>query len=137
MDYIKARRPHLFSQQAKAGGLQAFDKTPANDAYSVQAGEAQAWIDANSPAIIDVRGNLAYKMTTLPGAVNIPWELFEPMIDAADPFPKDKPLLLVCPVGEKTTRYAAYLTGRGYKAFSLGGGILAWRNANQKLVKVA
>jgi cysteine synthase B len=137
MDYIRARRPQLFGQQVKAGGLQSFERAPANDAHSIDAAQAQAWIEANDPLIVDVRGNLAYKMTTLPGAVNIPWELFEPMIDAADPFPKERSLLLVCPVGEKTGRYAAYLSGRGYKAFSLGGGILAWRNGGQKLVKVA
>ncbi|MGB4057474.1 MAG: pyridoxal-phosphate dependent enzyme [Alphaproteobacteria bacterium] len=137
MDYIKARRPHLFSQTMKPGSLRAFDKAPANDAHVIAAEDAQDWIDKNKPLIIDVRGNLAFKMTTLPDAINIPWELFETMIDAADPFPKDRPILLVCPVGEKTTRYAAYLQGRGYKAFGLGGGILAWRNGNQKLVKVA
>jgi cysteine synthase B len=137
MDYIKARRPHLFSQTMKPGGLRAFDKAPANDSHVIAAEDAPDWIDKNKPLIVDVRGNLAFKMTTLPDAINIPWELFETMIDAADPFPKDRPLLLVCPVGEKTTRYAAYLQGRGYKAFGLGGGILAWRNGNQKLVKVA
>lgn len=136
MDYIKARRPHLFGQTMKPGSLRAFEKAPANDAYSIPIETAQGWINQNNPTIIDVRGNLAYKMTTLPGAVNIPWELFETMIDAADPFPKDKPLLLVCPVGEKTTRYAAYLQRRGYQAFSLSGGILSWRNNSQSLVKV-
>ncbi len=137
MDYIKARRPHFFSQEMKPGSLRAFDKAPANDTYVIAAEKAQGWIDQNNPLVIDVRGNLAYKMSTLPGAINIAWELLETMIDAADPFPKDRPLLLVCPVGEKTTRYAAYLQNRGYKAFSLGGGMLAWRNNNQKLVKVA
>lgn len=113
MDYIKARRPHLFGQTMKPGSLRVFEKAPVNDACSIAIETAQAWIDQNNPAIIDVRGNLAYKMTTLPGAINIPWELFETMIDAAAPFPKDKPLLLVCPVDEKTARYAAYLQGRG------------------------
>lgn len=137
MDYIRARRPHLFGQRPKPGGLQAFEKAPANDGCVLPIDKAQGWIDDNKPLIVDVRGNLAYKMTTLEGAVNIPWELLETMIDAADPFPKSRPLLLVCPVGEKTLRYAAYLQGRGYKAFSLAGGILAWRNGNQKLVKAA
>jgi len=137
MDYIKARRPQLFGQEAKPGSLQQFEKAPANDAYAIEVEGAQDWINKNSPMIIDVRGNLAYKMTTLPDAVNIPWEVFESMINAADPFPKGRPILLVCPVGEKTVRYAAYMQGRGYKAYSLAGGILAWRNNNQKLVKVA
>lgn len=137
MDYVKARRPQLFGQDIKPGTLRAFDKTPANDAFTIAAEEAQDWIAKTRPLIIDVRGNLAFRMAALPDAVNIPWELFETMIDAADPFPKDKPILLVCPVGEKTARYAAYLQERGCKAYGLGGGILAWRNGNRALVKAA
>lgn len=137
MDYIRARRPHLFNQTPKPGSLRAFTAPAANDHASIPAAEAASWITENNPMIIDVRGNLAYKMTTLPGAINIPWEVFETMIDSADPFPKDKPLLLVCPVGEKTAHYAAYLRGRGYNAFGLGGGILEWRNLSNPLTRVA
>lgn len=137
MDYIKARRPHLFGQTPKPGSLRAFAATPANDGVTIAADKAQDWIAAHAPLIIDVRGNLAYKMATIPGAVNIPWELFETMIDSADPFPKDRPILLACPVGEKTLRHAAYLQARGYKAYGLEGGILAWRNLSQPLVKAA
>lgn len=137
MDYIKERRPHLFGYAMKPGSLKAFDKTPANDVYTIPVGEAQGWIEQNQPLIIDTRGNLAYRMSAITGAINIPWELLETMIDAADPFPKNKPLLLVCPVGEKTSRYAAYLQGRGYQAYSLSEGILGWRNSGQELKKVA
>ena len=138
-DYIRERRPQLFGLKMKAGSLRAFEFDPSasKERFAVKVEKAQAWIDDENPLIIDVRGNLAYKMTTIPDAINIPWELFETMIDAADPFPKDRPLLLVCPVGEKTARYAAYLQTRGYRSFSLDGGILEWRNASCKLVKVS
>lgn len=137
MSYLKERMPGLFGEREKPGGLRAFGRSAANDSSVIAAESAPAWIEAHKPLVIDVRGNLAYKMTTLPGAINIPWEQLEPIIDAADPFPKDKPLLLVCPVGEKTAHYAAYLQSRGYKAYSLGGGILEWRNRNHQLVKAA
>ncbi|HEY9786401.1 MAG TPA: pyridoxal-phosphate dependent enzyme [Candidatus Obscuribacterales bacterium] len=136
VEYIRQRRPQLFGQQMKPGSLRAFDKVPEGGHFTVPVDVAQDWIDQQNPLIIDVRGNLAYKMSTLDGAINIPWELLETMIDGNDPFPKDRPLLLVCPVGEKTQRYAAYLQARGYNALSLEGGILGWRNASQKLVKV-
>jgi S-sulfo-L-cysteine synthase (O-acetyl-L-serine-dependent) len=135
MDYIRQRRPHLFGHTMKPGSLRAFENAPASEHCTVSVDNAQSWIDSNAPLIIDVRGNLAYKMSTLAGAINIPWELLESMIDAADPFPKDRPLLLICPVGEKTARHAAYLQSRGYQAFSLAGGILGWRNAGKSLVK--
>lgn len=137
MDYIRARRPNLFGQDMKPGSLRAYKQQAANDSAVIRIADAPGWIAQNNPMIVDVRGNLAYKMTSLVGAVNIPWELFETMIDSADPFPKDRPLLLVCPVGQKTVQYAGYMQGRGYRAFSLEGGILAWRDAGQALIKTA
>lgn len=131
-DYVRQRRPHFFNQKQKPGSLQAFEYATANDQFAIPAAQANAWIAEQNPLIIDVRGNLAFKMMSIPGSINIPWELLEPMIDAADPFAKDRPILLTCPVGEKTARYAAYLQSRGYKAYGLGGGMLAWRNEQQK-----
>ena len=135
MDYIRQRRPHLFGHTMKVGSLRVFSEDAKADECVLEIDNAQTWIDANAPLILDVRGNLAYKMSTLAGAINIPWELLETMIDAADPFPKERPILLICPVGEKTIRHAAYLRSRGYEAFSLAGGILGWRNAGKPLVK--
>lgn len=137
VDYIRQRRPQLFGQTKRPESLLAFDTEPqAASSCSVAVEVAQDWINETEPLIVDIRGNLAYKMQTLKGAINIPWELFEKMIDESDPFPRDKPILLVCPVGDRTRRYAAYLQKRGYNARSLEGGILAWRNAKQKLERV-
>jgi len=135
VDYIRQRRPQLFGRTPKAGSLQSFSFDHNNDAVAISIEGVQSWIEEHAPLVIDVRGNLAYKMGTLPGAINIPLELFETMIDGADPFPKDRSLLLLCPVGEKTTRYAAYLRSRGYQAYSLAGGVLGWRNAGRPLTK--
>ncbi len=135
VEYIRQRRPQLFGQAVKNGSLRAFSPTGVSDSFAIPVASAQEWIAENDPLIIDVRGNLAYKMATMPGAINIPLELFEAMIDASEPFPKDRNLLLVCQVGEKTNRYAAYLQARNYKAWSLDGGIVGWRNASNKLTK--
>lgn len=135
MDYVRQRRPQLFGHTMKIGSLRAFESAPSEANCVIPVESAQNWIDSNNPLIVDVRGNLAYKMSTLKDAINIPWELLETMIDAADPFPKNRQLLLICPIGEKTVRYAAYLRSRGYEAFSLAGGILGWRNAGRLLVK--
>lgn len=140
MSYIRERRPELFGEAAKPQSLKSFvynDSMAANDRYAVPVQGAAQWMAEQNPMIIDVRGNLAYRMQSIPGSVNIPGDLFEAMIDSSDPFPKDRSILLVCPVGEKTARYAAYLQGRGYKAFSLGGGILGWRDLGAEMVRVA
>ncbi len=136
VDYIRARRPELLGQRQKPGSLRAYTPTTTNDSVIVPSQSAPSWISQSDPTIIDVRGNLAYKLATVPNAINIPLELFETMIDAADPFPKNRPLLLICQVGEKTARYADYLQSRGFSAFSLGGGIVEWRNAGHSCVSV-
>jgi cysteine synthase/rhodanese-related sulfurtransferase len=137
MDYIRARRPQLFSADASSKGLQAFERSPSGAGCTISVEAAPQWIEENNPLIIDVRGNLSYKLMTLPGALNIAWQLLEQMIDGAAPFPKERAILLLCPVGEKTIRYAAYLQSQGYSAFSLAGGLLAWRNAGKTLVKMS
>ncbi|GAB5389176.1 MAG: hypothetical protein Alpg2KO_21440 [Alphaproteobacteria bacterium] len=138
--YIRERRPELFGERARPGSLMEFDQQHPNltaATTAVKVADASGWIDANDPMIIDIRGNLAYKMLTLPGAVNIPSELFEQMINGVTPFPKDRKLLLLCPVGEKTIRYAAYLRSRGMDAWHLDGGILGWRNEGLEMVRAA
>lgn len=142
-EYIRERRPELFGQKPKPGSIREFDRSDAgknaaaNEDSRILPEVAEKWVAENDPIIIDVRGNMSYKMTTIPNAINIPWELLEQMIDAADAFPRDRNILLVCPVGEKTQRYAAYLQQRGYKAFSLAGGILEWRNHALPMARVA
>ncbi|OMI35623.1 pyridoxal-5'-phosphate-dependent protein beta subunit [Streptomyces sparsogenes DSM 40356] len=45
-------------------------------------------------------------------------------------------MLLACPVGEKSARYAALLTRMGHPDVrSLAGGIVAWRDAGAPLVR--
>lgn len=135
-DYIRQRRPALFGQALKTGSLRAFTQSASCTKHCVSIEESKDWIVKNDPLIIDIRGNIAYKMSTVPGAINIPLELFEPMIDAADPFPKNRSILLICSTGDKTAHFANYLQGRGYQAFSLDGGILGWRNASQPLTTI-
>jgi cysteine synthase B len=137
-DYIRERRPELFSLPTKPDSLRNHSTNAAtshNMSVAIGVDEAPRWIEENNPLIIDVRTNLAYQLSTIPKAINIPWEIFEQCIDGAKPFPSTVPILLACPVGEKTLRYASYLTDRGYKAFSLAGGILAWRNAGHALAR--
>ncbi|MBI1271679.1 pyridoxal-phosphate dependent enzyme [bacterium] len=137
VDYIRQRRPNLFGRLPKPGSIQTFEKDVREDQYVIPLDSLPSWLSEKDPIVVDVRGNLAYKMMTIPGAINIPWELFETMIDSADPFPRDRTILLVCPIGEKTTRYAAYLQSRNYDAYSLEGGMLAWRNAREDQTSMA
>lgn len=131
MDYIRQRRPALFGETLKTNALRAYQPTGQDNAVQINVSDVSGWIAEHAPLVIDIRGNMAYRMMSMPGAINIPWEVFETMIDATDPFPKNKKILLVCPVGEKTAHYAGYLRSRGIDAYSLQGGMLAWRDAGQ------
>jgi cysteine synthase B len=134
-EYLRERRPEYFKQKPKKDSIKTF-KSSANDDFCVPVQKAEQWIEDEKPLVIDVRGNLAYKMMSIPGAINIPLELFDQMIDGSYPFPRNQKILLICQIGEKTIHYAAYLQSRGYKAYTLDGGILNWRNLEKPLKKV-
>ncbi|HIL27633.1 MAG TPA: rhodanese-like domain-containing protein, partial [Micavibrio sp.] len=84
------------------------------------------------PVIVDIRSSIAYRMGHIDGAINLPIESFEKLIDSNSPFPKEKPVLLACAVGEKTTRHAAYLQSREYRAYSVEGGMMALKAMKQQ-----
>ena len=129
LSYIKARMPELFGEDRKPDSLFHFD-FDGNDASMVlPIAGANDWIDSHDPVIVDIRSSLAYNVQSIPGSLNIPIDIFEKLIDGQTPFPKDRPVLLACAVGEKTRRHAAYLRQRGYKAYTLEDGMLGWRKS--------
>jgi rhodanese-related sulfurtransferase len=90
--------------------------------------QAYEWIQEKHPFIIDIRSNIAYQASHISNSINIPEESFEHMVDRNKPFCKDSQLLIVCPTGERSKKYAMYLHERGYQAFNLRGGIMSWRD---------
>jgi rhodanese-related sulfurtransferase len=83
-----------------------------------------------------MRSPHAYAALHIEGSVNIVDELFEELVRGGLPFSKRTPVLLACPVGEKSLRHAALLTRMGHPDVrSLAGGIVAWRDAGAPLVR--
>jgi [CysO sulfur-carrier protein]-thiocarboxylate-dependent cysteine synthase len=108
------------------------------EAAVIDAAEARRWIEdgAPRPLVVDLRGPQAYAALHIDGSVNITDELFEELVRGGLPFSKRQPVLLACPVGEKSARYAALLTRMGHPDVrSLSGGIVAWRDAGAPLVR--
>jgi rhodanese-related sulfurtransferase len=86
--------------------------------------------------VVDLRGPHAYAALHIEGSVNIVDELFDELVRGGLPFSKRTPVLLACPVGERSLRYAALLTRMGHPDVrSLAGGIVAWRDAGAPLVR--
>jgi cysteine synthase B len=125
MSYIAERMPELFGEKPKPDSLFNFDVANVENAPIVSVEQLEGWMNERQPLVVDVRSSIAYRLGHIEGAINLPIETFEKLIDGASPFPKEKPILLVCAVGEKTPRHAAYLKGRGYDVYSLEGGMMA------------
>jgi rhodanese-related sulfurtransferase len=85
--------------------------------------------------IVDVRPTEAYAGGHIVNAKNIPLAEIESKPDTVKK-KKDKVLLTVCDTGMQARRAADALRKAGYdSAFSLQGGLAAWRTDNLPLVK--
>ena len=138
MSYLRERRPELFGQPPRRHSLQTL--TPAElaqaSSQAIDVARAQAWQAERSGLIVDLRSTYAYQALHIEGSVNIVDEVFADLLHGGLPFGRNQPVLLVCPVGEKSVGYAALLTRMGHRDVrSLSGGIIAWRDAGAALVR--
>jgi SulP family sulfate permease len=80
------------------------------------------------PLIVDVREPREFERGHVPQAESIP---LPALLSETTELPQDRPMILVCRGGRRSTRAAYMLSSRGYdKATVLRGGILAWEAAN-------
>jgi len=75
--------------------------------------------------IIDVRSYEEYKRDALPGAIHLS------MVDFNN-LPRDKPVVLYCTTGGISLLLARELRGKGFKAYSLRGGLARYRAGLEK-----
>jgi len=75
--------------------------------------------------LIDLREPVEYNRGHLPGAQNLPLRLLP---EQGRDLPRDRPLLLICRTGRRTSRGLHMLEDMGLgELWGLSGGILAWR----------
>ncbi|GAA4964442.1 pyridoxal-phosphate dependent enzyme [Actinoplanes utahensis] len=136
LSYLRERRPALFRQQARANTVRSLTAEDVAAARTVGVADARTWIDKEHPLIVDLRSPFAYRAQHIDRSINIVDEQFGEMLHGGLPFSTRQPVLLVCPVGEKSARYAALLARMGHPdARSLAGGVIAWRDAGAELVR--
>ncbi|MDE1171624.1 MAG: pyridoxal-phosphate dependent enzyme [Verrucomicrobium sp.] len=134
MTYIKKYYPELFTTATST--RPRVDALSAADVEAAPALEAEAlsqFLGDGNPLVIDVRGNFAYNMGHLPGAVNILDELFGQMIEEGPISDKSRKILVACGIGNISRKYAAFLRTQGYDAYSLKGGINGCKKAGVTL----
>ncbi|MFD5417997.1 pyridoxal-phosphate dependent enzyme [Streptomyces sp. NPDC127069] len=134
--YIRRRRPDLLGLPPMRNSVATLTAAEAASAAVIGVDEARKWIAERQPLVVDLRGPFAYAALHIEGSVNIVDELFDELLRGGLPFGRSRPVLLACPVGEKSARYAALLTRMGHPDVrSLAGGIIAWRDAGAPLVR--
>ncbi|MEU0965071.1 pyridoxal-phosphate dependent enzyme [Streptomyces sp. NPDC005917] len=139
LSYVRQRRPELLGRPRRGHSAAALTEAEVRDgARVVDIDGARRWIAGGEPRplVVDLRGPHAYAALHIEGSINIVDELFEELVRDGLPFSKAQPVLLACPVGEKSARYAALLTRMGHPDVrSLAGGIIAWRDAGAPLIR--
>ncbi|MGW6905382.1 pyridoxal-phosphate dependent enzyme [Streptomyces sp. NPDC054940] len=136
LSYVRKRRPDLFGRPRRRNSPADLTDAEIRTAPAIGVADAQTWIGTGEPLVVDLRGPYAYAALHIDGSVNIVDELFEELLHGGLPFSRSRPVLLACPVGEKSARYAALLTRLGHPDVrSLTGGIIAWRDAGAPLVR--
>jgi cysteine synthase/rhodanese-related sulfurtransferase len=136
LSYLRERRPELFGRPPRRNSVRTLTEAEVTRARTVDVAGAQRWIAERGGLVVDLRSPFAYRALHIDGSINIVDELFAELLHGGLPFGRRQPVLLVCPVGEQSARYAALLDRMGHPdVHSLDGGIIAWRDAGAELVR--
>lgn len=133
--YIQKRRPDIFQDNAQAKGLFSMSEEDYSFAKEITLDEYDEFISKHSPLIVDLRGNMAFKNFHIKDSINITDVFFDDLVSNGLPFPKEKTVLLICPTGDKSRRYSAYLNKHGLSVYSLKGGFNSYRLQNKPLIR--
>ncbi|ADU51216.1 MoaD family protein [Thermaerobacter marianensis DSM 12885] len=88
--------------------------------------EARRLVEGGQVQIIDVRDPWEFERDHIPGARLMPLAQLGARLEEIDP---ERPLLMVCEVGERSRLAAEFLHEAGFPAvYNLKGGMIAWRN---------
>jgi cysteine synthase B len=134
LSYIRQRRPELFGGRERRDLITSLSDEAISQAPILAIFGAEAWVASHSPLIVDIRNPVAFEMGSIPGAINIPSEVLERLVQSRVPFSgSERPVVFVCPIGEQSRRFAAQMRRTGAEAYSLEGGLQAWRSSGFKI----
>ena len=84
--------------------------------------------------LVDIRSENEVRAGGIDGAIHIPMHLL-PI--RAHEIPKDKPVVLYCHSGARSSQACSYLAQNGFdNMHNLSGGILAWARAGKSIVNL-
>ncbi len=91
--------------------------------------EAQKLID-DGAQLVDVRAEHEWEMGRIAGAAHLP---LAELAERAGEVDKERPVVLYCRGGNRSTMAAEALAAEGYDAFKLSEGIVGWAEAELEL----
>jgi len=99
--------------------------------YRVDVGEAKGMVGESDVVVIDVREPHEFTTGRIPGATLIP---VNSVWNRREELPKDKKIVFVCAVGQRSALAAEMAAAAGLPAdhlYTLDGGTDAWRKAGE------
>jgi rhodanese-related sulfurtransferase len=95
--------------------------------------ELQGWLEEGRPLqLVDSRTGPEYQQGTISAARHAPVTAMPASIQRL-PIDPDRPVVMLCLSGHRSRPGTRWLRAQGIEAYSLKGGILAWRQAGYPL----
>jgi rhodanese-related sulfurtransferase len=113
----------------------AFWWLPLGNVPEISPEEFHAWLNnGRNVQVVDARTALEYQQGTIGNAVHaplteMPHSMEGLMLDAA------RPVVMLCLSGHRSRPGTRWLRARGYEAYSLQGGVMAWKAAGYAVGK--
>lgn len=97
--------------------------------------EFNRWLQEGRPVqVVDARTHLEYQQGTISNAHHAPLNEMPGSLESV-PLDPSVPVVVLCLSGHRSRPGTIWLRERGYEAYSLQGGVLAWRSAGFKTEK--
>ncbi|MGA7801735.1 MAG: rhodanese-like domain-containing protein [Gammaproteobacteria bacterium] len=91
--------------------------------------ETTQMLNHKDALLLDVREEKEYRDGHIGEAVHIPLAALAGRIGELDKY-KSRPVVAYCRSGQRSARAGAMLRKQGFEVYNLGGGMMAWQNAN-------
>ena len=108
---------------------------PAGKAPEVSPEELARWLEeGRSLQLVDARARPEYERGTIRDSRHAPLTEMPASMERLE-FDPTRPVVVLCLTGHRSLPGARWLRARGIEAYSLKGGIMAWRRAGYRLDK--
>ncbi|MFT4313134.1 MAG: pyridoxal-phosphate dependent enzyme, partial [Candidatus Woesearchaeota archaeon] len=124
LEYVKKYAPEIFHPTQ--------EKTQNEEEVEYQYIQPDQ-ITESTMLLLDTRTQFSFASGHIPNSTNIPEHLLLQLIEQGEPFPKNKNIVLICPIGIASKKLFAPLQKKGYKVYILDGGLQKWQKNGFKL----